>query len=113
SIENKIIIIKRKAVEKPSAAILPTVEKPLRLLMGRVTDEKGEALPGVSILLKGTQQGTTTGATGAFELNIPDQDAVLIFSFVGFEKKEITVGNQTSLSISLSPEEKAFEEVVV
>ncbi len=113
SIENKIIIIKRKVAEKPSATILPATEKPLRLLTGRVTDEKGEALPGVSILIKGTQQGTTTGAAGTFELNVPDQDAILIFSFVGFVKKEIAVGNQSNLSISLSPEEKAFEEVVV
>jgi hypothetical protein len=113
SIENKIIIIKRKVAEKPSSMVVPAVEKPVRLLTGRVTDEKGEALPGVSILIKGTQQGTTTGATGDFELNIADQDAVLIFSFVGFIKKEIAVGSQTNISVSLTAEEKAFDEIVV
>ncbi len=82
-------------------------------IKGSVTDEKGEGLPGVSILLKGTQQGTVTDASGSFTLNVPDDKAVLVFSFVGYLSQEVTVGNRTSLEISLQTDEKALEEVVV
>ena len=80
---------------------------------GRVTDEKGEGLPGVSILVKGTQQGTVTDGTGAFVLNVPDENAVLVFSFVGYTTVERTVGRQTLLDVSLQVDQKALEEIVV
>lgn len=80
---------------------------------GKVTDEKGEPLPGVSVVLKGTQRGTTTNTLGDFTLNVPDQSAVLVFSFVGYKSREMTVGNQSSIDLSLSPDESALDEVVV
>ncbi|CAG5016930.1 TonB-dependent receptor P3 [Dyadobacter sp. CECT 9275] len=84
-----------------------------RSLTGKVTDEKGENLPGVSVLLKGTQQGTTTNADGAFTLHIPDENAVLVLSFVGYVSKEIAVGNRTNVEVSLAVDAKSLEEVVV
>ncbi|RRB04671.1 SusC/RagA family TonB-linked outer membrane protein [Larkinella rosea] len=89
---------------------------PKRMLSGKVTDEKNLGLPGVTILIKGSSRGTTTNASGAFQLDVPDADAastVLVFSYVGYESKELTVGNQTNLQISLTPESKALNEVVV
>ncbi len=80
---------------------------------GLVTDETGEPLPGVSILLKGTQQGTTTDGSGRFRIDVPDENAVLVFSFVGYLSQEIAVGNRTSLELSLEVDQKALEEVVV
>ncbi|MEZ4905298.1 MAG: TonB-dependent receptor [Spirosomataceae bacterium] len=82
-------------------------------IMGLVTDENGVGLPGVSILLKGLQRGTTSDGKGRFTLNVPDNKAVLVFSFVGYLSQEVAVGNQTQLNILLQVDTKALEEVVV
>ena len=81
---------------------------------GRVTDAtSGEGLSGVSILLKGTTRGTTTDATGAYQLAVSDQEAVLVFSYVGYERQEIRVGNRTQLNISLKATDQNLNEVLV
>lgn len=84
-----------------------------RSVKGRVLDEKGEGLPGVNVIIKGTQQGTVTNAEGHFELSIPNDNTALIFSFVGYLSAETVVGSRTSIDISLKTDEKALEEVVV
>lgn len=85
-----------------------------RVLRGKVTDEKEETLPGVSIVLKGTQKGTISAIDGSFELSVPDgENNVLIFSFVGYLSQEVEIGNRVSLDVSLKVDEKSLEEVVV
>jgi len=87
---------------------------PQRLITGRVTDEKGSGLPGVSIVIKGSQQGTSSNADGNFKLEVPDSGSpVLVFSFVGYESREMAVGNQSVIQLSLTPQNKALDEVVV
>lgn len=87
---------------------------PDRAVKGRVTTAgSGEGLPGVSILVKGTQQGTTTNPEGFFDLTVPDDRAVLVFSFVGYVTQEVTVGNRTSVDVSLQEDDRALDEVVV
>ncbi|PRY16367.1 TonB-linked SusC/RagA family outer membrane protein [Pontibacter ummariensis] len=81
-------------------------------LTGRVTDSKGVGLPGVSIAVKGTSKGTVTDADGTFSLAASPKD-VLVFSYIGFATKEVTVGNQNKLEVALSEDAKALEEVVV
>ena len=79
-------------------------------------DEKNDGLPGVSIVVKGTQTGTTTDVNGQYQLEIPDAQAasaVLIFSFVGYESQEVLVGGKTSLDINLKVSERGLDEVVV
>src|SRR5687768_7158711 len=73
--------------------------KPVRDISGRVTDEKGEGLPGVTILVKGTTVGTTTNAEGNFTISPPAETQILIVSFVGFITKEVAIGSATSLNI--------------
>ena len=80
---------------------------------GRVLDENGNGLPGLSVLIKGTTRGTSTDVNGSFQLEIPSPETVLIFKFLGYQTKEITVGNQTNLEVSLKPENKSLTEVVV
>ncbi|MGV3640908.1 MAG: SusC/RagA family TonB-linked outer membrane protein [Adhaeribacter sp.] len=82
-------------------------------LSGKITNESGEALPGVTVLLKGTQNGTTTDASGNFSLAVPDGTGTLIISFVGYTTREEPINNRSSLQISLQPDAKALEEVVV
>lgn len=101
--------------KEPTGSALPappimTIDQ---LITGTVADEKGEPLPGVSVLLKGTQRGTTTNSQGTFQLAVPEKGAVLVFSFVGYQTQEITIGSQTVLSIRLATDDKALSEVVV
>ena len=70
-------------------------------------------LPGVSVVIKGTTTGTTTGADGKYAIQVPDNQAVLIFSFVGFTSQEITVGDQSTLNVTLAESITQMEEVVV
>ncbi|WP_373512935.1 SusC/RagA family TonB-linked outer membrane protein [Persicitalea sp.] len=83
------------------------------MVRGKVTEENGAGLPGVSVLLKGTQRGTTSDAAGDFQLEVPDAASVLVFSYVGYQSQEVVVGNKTTLTVSLLPESKALQEVVV
>ncbi|NBB23069.1 SusC/RagA family TonB-linked outer membrane protein [Runella sp. CRIBMP] len=84
-----------------------------RSVSGRVMGANDSApLPGVSILVKGTNAGTTTDGDGAFKLRVP-ANAVLVFSFVGYNPKEVTVGNQTALDVSLELDNRQLNEVVV
>ena len=80
---------------------------------GKVIDEKGDPLPGVNVLLKGSQQGTTTDTEGRFSLSVPDENAILVFSFVGYEKVEERVGNRTNLEIVLKETTEVLQEAVV
>ena len=82
-------------------------------ISGTVLDEDGGSLPGVNIVLKGTQQGTTTNADGKYTIKIPEGNQTLVFSFVGYESIEKIVGNQTKIDATLKVDTKALEEVVV
>lgn len=79
---------------------------------GKVTAATGEPLVGVSVSLKGTRTGTTTDANGNFALTVPD-DAVLVFSSVGYETMELPVNGQASLAVTLKLSEKIQDAVVV
>lgn len=82
-------------------------------VQGAVTDLKGEGLPGVNVILKGSSRGTVTDAQGRFSLKVPDQGSVLVFSFVGFTSQEVTVSGSERLSIKLEAQDKSLDEVVV
>lgn len=84
------------------------------ILKGKVTDKStGEALPGVSILIKGTQKGTITNEKGAYSLIVPDEGGSLIFSFVGYLSKEVVINGQMVLNLALEVDTKGLEELVV
>ena len=80
---------------------------------GVVKDEKGELIVGSNISIKGTVRGTATDANGKFKIDVPNRESVLIFSYVGFGSKELTVGNQTSINMVLLSNESILDEVVV
>ncbi len=84
------------------------------VVKGKVTDsEKGDPIPGASIVLKGDIKGTNSDANGLFSIAVPGPEAVLVFSFVGYDKREITVGNQTQLNVVMKADMKELNEVVV
>jgi len=80
---------------------------------GTVTDDKGQPIPGATVLVKGTSNGTSTGPDGSWSLQVPDENAILEFSFIGYAKQEVKVGARTSFSIKLLPDVTAMNEVVV
>jgi len=80
---------------------------------GVVTDETGQSVPGVSILEKGTTNGTSTDNEGKYSLNVSGSNAILVFSFIGYTTQEITVGGRTTIDLPLSLDVKSLEEVVV
>lgn len=83
-----------------------------RTVSGIITDEFGQPLPGVTVVVKGTTQGTVTNADGEYSLtNIPD-DATLQFSFVGMQTQEVEVGNQTTIDVTMEVDAIGIEEVV-
>ncbi|OQP61460.1 SusC/RagA family TonB-linked outer membrane protein [Niastella vici] len=84
-----------------------------KMITGVVKDSAGNALPGVSILEKGTTTATISDMNGAFRIPVSTAKPVLVFSSVGFDRKEVTVGSQTNLSVSLAGETTSLEGVVV
>jgi TonB-linked SusC/RagA family outer membrane protein len=83
------------------------------VVSGNVKDGDGAAMPGVNIYEKGTTNGTTSDANGNYRLNVSSSNAVLVFSFVGVETKEVTVGDQPEISVSLAPSAETLQELVV
>jgi len=85
-----------------------------KVVKGKVTDEKdGSPLTGVSVVVKGTNFGTTTDKDGAFSLTLPTGAKTLVLSSVNFTSQEVPIGNQSIFSIALVSEEKTISEVVV
>ncbi|WP_026308947.1 SusC/RagA family TonB-linked outer membrane protein [Spirosoma spitsbergense] len=80
---------------------------------GTVRDESGAGLPGVSVILKGTPKGTTSDADGNFRLTLPDGNAILTFSFVGYVSQDVSVGGRSQIDVSLVADNKSLDEVVV
>ncbi|UFH56440.1 TonB-dependent receptor [Spirosoma sp. KNUC1025] len=85
-----------------------------RTVTGKVlSGDDNNALPGVSVAVKGTTRGTTTDANGTYRISVPSNQAVLVFSAVGFVNQEITVGNQSTVNLTMSTDTRALNEVVV
>ncbi|HMQ01248.1 MAG TPA: carboxypeptidase-like regulatory domain-containing protein, partial [Cyclobacteriaceae bacterium] len=82
------------------------------LVTGKVSDESGLGLPGVSVQIKNTNQGTTTNADGNYTLNVP-ADATLVFSFVGYKTAEINVSGRNAIDLVLIEDLTTLSEVVV
>jgi TonB-linked SusC/RagA family outer membrane protein len=79
---------------------------------GKVIDEGGEPIPGVTVLVRGTTTGTVTGLDGGYTLTAPEE-STLIFSFIGFVSQEISVGNRSTIDVTLMEDETSLDEVVV
>ena len=81
-------------------------------IRGQITGETGEPIPGASVLVKGTTIGTAADLDGQYTLSVAG-NSILVFSFIGYEAKEVSVGNQTVINVSLQPTLSDLEEVVV
>ena len=83
-------------------------------ITGKVTDQQGDVLPGVSVAIKGTALGVATDADGKFTLTIPDANTILVFSFIGMKSYELKITkNKTDYNIILENDNQTLEDVVV
>src|SRR5690606_27779421 len=82
-------------------------------ISGTVMDNEGNPLIGVNIRVKGTDFGTATDADGAFYLDDVDENAILVFSYIGYQTKEVAVAGNTSLMVTLLSDSQLLDEVVV
>lgn len=80
---------------------------------GKVTDDKGNPLSNVSVIVKGTRKGVTTDLNGTFSITVSDANPVLIISYVGYKSQEISVANQTDVNVSLTAGSEQLTDVVV
>jgi hypothetical protein len=82
-------------------------------LTGRVTSASGEALPGVTVVLKGTTKGTTSGPDGSFSLAVPETAGTLVFSFIGYATQEHKFSGANTFTIKLVEDSQSLDDVVV
>ena len=84
-----------------------------RTVSGKVTDESGEGLPGVNVVIKGTTTGVTTDLDGNYQISVPDDNAVLVFSSVGMAIEEVNVGARSIIDLGMVLDTKQLQEIVV
>jgi len=82
------------------------------LITGNVSDESGQPLPGINVVVKGTAIGTITSPEGTFSLQVPENATTLIVSFIGFITQEVDITNTSNVTVQLEPDVIGLEEVV-
>ncbi|MBN1185514.1 MAG: SusC/RagA family TonB-linked outer membrane protein, partial [Bacteroidales bacterium] len=112
-VDNKILLTTDPRRENILTSV--SVDEPLQInITGTITDAStSEPMPGVNIHVSGTTLGTISDINGNYSLSVPNLNAVLVFSFVGYESQEIAVAGRSVVNVSLSSEVKGLEEVVV
>src|SRR5690606_10461586 len=111
--ENTIIV-----TEQPVSLPMETMREPTvplqRVIRGQVTDNEGEPLAGVTVSVQGTATATTTDEAGQYQISLPQDGTILVFSLVGYERTEVAIGNaDNTINISMTSTISDLEEVVV
>ena len=109
--EDSVLSLKGQQVEAASgvSVVVPFV----LTVRGVVSDENAQPLPGVNILLKGSTLGTTTDAEGTYNIEVPDAESTLVFSFIGYQTIEEKVGGRSEINVSLAQDVQYLDEVAV
>ncbi|PWK80428.1 TonB-linked SusC/RagA family outer membrane protein [Mucilaginibacter oryzae] len=98
----------------PPVEIVAAAETPANVtITGKVVDNTGQPVPGATVTEKGTTNGITTGADGGFKLSVAGPQSVIVVQFIGFARKEVVVGDQTVINVTLTEDVKTINEVVV
>ena len=84
-----------------------------RTITGKVLDDQGQPVPGVSVMVKGTVNGTITDINGTYKITVEPEDKVLVFSYIGFSAVEEKIRERSVINIVMKPETMAMQEVVV
>lgn len=113
--DRQILLIKKRLpinLQEKSIVTKPIVEQGIEIT-GVVTDSKNMPVPGANVIEKGTTNGVSTDLDGKFSIRVSGPNSVLVFSFIGFENKEVAVGQSKSLSVILNEQNSALNEVVI
>ncbi len=110
TLEDGMVIISKveEAEDNPESPDISEIT-----IKGKVTDSKGKPLPNATVMIKGTFKGITTNVDGEYSITVPDSKAILVFSYIGFAKKEIVVGNKTSINVTLEQSAMELEGVTI
>ncbi len=92
---------------------METLSAQTKAISGKVVDDQGVAIPGVSIMVKGTTTGTITTPDGMYNINVSEDATALVFSFVGMKQQEIMIEGKTVIDVTLSADSEDIDEVVV
>lgn len=112
--DRQVFLYKDDEVKVLPISAVVEVEQPQKIEMsGKVTDNKGELIPGVAVIVKGSTIGTITNFEGTFTLKVPIDTKILVFSFVGYKTQEVVVGNNTSFNVVMEEMTVGVDEVVV
>ncbi|WP_100611454.1 SusC/RagA family TonB-linked outer membrane protein [Confluentibacter lentus] len=114
-IDDRKILLKSKEIDS-GPTITETdkiIEKPQTAVTGTVTDPAGMPMLGVNITVKGTSLGTVTDFDGNYSINISNANSILVFSYIGYETKEVAVAGKTAINVTLNESASALDEVVV
>src|SRR5690554_5094527 len=94
-------------------AVIPLYGQVGSTVTGKVTDDDGMPIPGVTVVIKGSTVGTVTDIEGRYSLLISEGAGVLVFSFVGMSSEEVPIGNQNQINVTLSEDASDLDEVIV
>ncbi len=113
--DQRILLTKRKVTELQKLdAVRELATAALdRRISGTVKDEKGETLVGVSVTLKNTGKGTMTNTLGQYSLDVPEGSHTLVFTYIGYKKVEMPLGNAAVYDVVLAEDNQALEEIIV
>ena len=116
-ISNNTIIVQQKSLSSLQANLIDikklSEKAPPTEIKGQVSDAKGETLIGVSVTVKGTNVGVSTDVNGRYSINVPDGSSILVFTYIGYTTKEVSISGRTSLDVTLDQNTEALQEVVV
>ncbi len=110
-IKYQTIIIRE--IEKPKSSPEIVSESPPVEVKGKVTNENGEPLAGVTVLIKGTKKAVVSDDAGNYSITVPDENAILVFSYVGFSSTEKPVGKSGTIDVQLGEKDKNLNQIVV
>lgn len=112
-IEDSTIIIMEKPIFSHIPGFPPILKMFQFIIKGKVTDSLGKPLIGVSVRVKGTSTGTVTDANGNYSLTLENRNGILVFSYIGYIKKEVAIGNQSDINVTLEETNSNLNQVVV
>lgn len=111
---NQIVLTRQRTGAVDTSPAEPGSSAPYDIqITGTITDEQGQPLPGVNILVKGSTIGTTSDANGTYSLSVEDENSVLVFSFIGFLTQEMVVGTQSTINVVMTADVTSLQEIVV
>ncbi|MDJ1505754.1 SusC/RagA family TonB-linked outer membrane protein [Xanthocytophaga agilis] len=110
---NYIILQKQPQNSVGTVINSPGISVTDRIVTGKVTDDTGASLPGVSVSVKGTTLGATTDSEGNYSLAVTGEKLILVFSYIGYKTEEVVLGEQTTVNVKLIVDSKTLDEVVV